>query len=306
MATCDYQSIMNAAIANSPTVQPKPICWTGAVCTGSQFTIPIGVLIDISTLPKLTGIWIPPNLSLDTYSYLDTTPLTERLPPIKLPAGLYTDLANNVEYNYHKVTKIMAYLDKPWNSHVLSCCTGKAIDGASMSSCGMWWGKIGNNGMCDDVMDSYCNTHPTDPKCSCYSIPPNPKDNVANIALKANPSCWSQTCATKGYMPSNLITKVCPSFKVCIQDISLPGTNNILKDYKIIQDCSTTVLAPEVIAGNPNPTNTPPIDKPMAIAPDYTNIMYMFIAFLCIMLVYLAIYPINEYTVNNKTSVQVY
>jgi hypothetical protein len=240
---CDQLTLLNRQLSTNPLDQPNALFWDGPSCSGQQMALPQGNVTNMYSLPlgpnRIDSLWVPPDSDVAvTYnggSYIFTP-------------GLYGNL-DDTPVKVNNITSINVRKTGEWMDHVAACCTGKVAAGATPESCGMWWGKTNNNGMCDDIMESYCTTHPDDPKCSCYAVPIEDKDDLATRALKANPSCWSANCSTKGYLPSNLINKPCPNVKICKQDISLPGSNNIVKDNQYIQDCSDHIIAPQITPG---------------------------------------------------------
>jgi len=220
--------------------EPNALIWAVQNCNGAQTIVSPGEYktLDGTNVGRnnIDSMWIPPNMEMDVYNGPD---FTEASATYK--GGLYTDLnnprINNVGIN--SIDSLKLRRTKPWTDHLISCCMGDVVGGASPEKCGTYWGK-GNNamGLCDSLMETYCKAHPSDEKCSCYSMPEKPDDPIEVKVLKANPKCWSQTCSVSGYMPSNLVNQQCPNIKICKQDISALGTNNIVQNNLYVQDCS--------------------------------------------------------------------
>lgn len=86
----------------------------------------------------------------------------------------------------------------------------------------------------ESVVLPYCANNPNDPVCSCYLPAPDyiPKE------LGGLTKCWSQQCATSGYVPMNMRGD-CPNITVCRQDLGVSGEANRLTNNVIVQNCAT-------------------------------------------------------------------
>lgn len=296
---CDITSLNNSNIKYN---EPNSLFWTGENCSGLQMSLPNGDYPKLTNVTRIggndiDGLWVPPNMEIDVFNDVNYGNLIGTYGP-----GLYSDLNKSGIAQNNTIESIKLRKTKTWNEHLTDCCTGKSINGASPEVCGTWWGKSQNaTGVCDDVMEMYCDPNgpnKDNPKCSCYSVPDSPNDTIDIKLLKAQPKCWSSTCSTKGYLPSNMINSTCPNVKICKQEFSLPGGQNILENNQFIQDCSDTIIAPTVTtngqtinnSNNPatnnpvtnNPTKYPPIKNNEA-AESNNNLYYYIIILFIIM-----------------------
>jgi hypothetical protein len=259
---CDLTSLNNKYLTYA---EPSPLFWDTANCAGTQMTLKPGeyTTLDGQRLGRnmIDAIWVPPNMSIDVYDGINYSAGMGHYDP-----GLYADLDNpRIGLGKNAIDSLKITRTKPWSDHLAACCTGKVTNGATPEMCGMWWGKgTDASGVCDELMENYCEANPDDSKCSCYGVPELDTDTLDVKLLKAQPKCWSQKCSTSGYLPSNMIGSTCPNVKICKQDINLPGSNNILQDNQYIQDCSDTYVAPSTTPDTPPITTpgTPPITTP--------------------------------------------
>jgi hypothetical protein len=292
---CDLTTINNAMIGID---EPNGLFWSGVNCSGMQLSLPEG---DYSTLAgkrvgndAVSGLWVPPNMELDVFDNVNfQTPLGTYKPGL-----LYADLNNpNMGAGRNQIASLKLRRTKTWHDHLANCCTGKVANGATPETCGQWWGKgAAANGVCDDIMETYCSpTGPNvdSPKCSCYSVPSSSNDSIDVKLLKSQPKCWSETCSTKGYLPSNMTNSTCPNVKICKQEFSIPGSQNIMTDNKYIQDCSETIAVPVVTtggqvlpppsAGTPASTaNTGDSVPAASSSPSMLVYLFIFIAFIVV------------------------
>jgi len=237
---CDSRS------TNITYQEPNAIFWSSPNCSGRQMELTAGEYPNLDNAPITNGIrigindidsmWIPPNMTATVY---DSRNFGNQLGTYS--AGLYSDLNNPRLYaGRNQIDSIKITRKMPWIDHLTNCCTGKVSNGATPQSCGMFWGKGNDLGLCDDLMETYCKNpaHQNDAKCSCYGVPVMKDDPLDVRLIKAQPKCWSEKCATYGYLPSNMVKSPCPDVKICKQDIRLPGSNNIVRENQYIQDCS--------------------------------------------------------------------
>lgn len=264
---CDLVTINNAMLRID---EPSALFWNGPNCTGIQMSLQQG---DYSTLDgrrigndSISGMWVPPNMELDVFDNVNfQTPLGTYKPGV-----LYADLDNpNIGAGKKQISSLKLRRTSSWTDHLAACCTGKVANGATPETCGQWWGKGQDaNGVCDDIMEAYCDptgSNADSPKCSCYSVPDSPNDSLDVKLLKAQPKCWSATCSTKGYLPSNMTNSTCPNVKICRQDFAIPGSQNIMENNQYIQDCSETIIPPAI-------TNTGQVLNPQdSVPPDSSN-----------------------------------
>ena len=223
---CDNKSLGTKYIKYN---EPNAVLWQHQGCGGIQRSVGVGTH---RTTGHFDSMWIPPNMKATVLNVVD---------------GGNRQFSNTgyISGNVGNPNGIQLTRLRSWNDHLTNCCTGKVTNGATPETCGQWWGKTDNMGLCDSIMETYCDDpkNKTNAKCSCYGVPNTPSDDLEARLLKAQPKCWSAICASRGYLPSNMATSKCPDVQICKQNISLPGHNNILKDNDYIQDCSQTNVA---------------------------------------------------------------
>jgi hypothetical protein len=226
---CDSHQLASKYIRYS---EPSIVTWAGAGCTGRQGYGEASGTYQLN--PAIQGIWIPPHVDADL---LDAggQPFAGDRAGGKASGGYYETPGG--------FSQVSITTRKPWMDHLTDCCTGKVSNGATPETCGAYWGKSDNQGLCDSIMEDHCDKaeNTEDPKCSCYGVPIEPDDDLEVRLLKAQPKCWSDTCAKRGYLPSNMIGSQCPNVQICKQDIQIPGSHNIMDDNQYIQDCSQTI-----------------------------------------------------------------
>lgn len=98
----------------------------------------------------------------------------------------------------------------------------------------------------ESIIQSFCAKNPDDPICTCYADAPSYIPNE----VRGMPKCWSQKCATTGYVPVNMRGD-CPDITVCQQALDVAGTYNKLTSNVIIQNCKTD---PVPTPGSPGST----------------------------------------------------
>lgn len=262
---CDSESIFKSKIGYG---EPDAVFWTDINCKGQQFELGLGeyqlptatkygVILQPNTID---GFWIPPNMKL-TVTYSNNKIAT-------YDGRLYADLSNPlIAAPKNSISKLKLERVKPWSKFLADCCAKNVKEGATPETCGNYWTTGTDNiGVCDSLMNDYCKVYPDSDQCTCYSIPSESGDTLDIKLLKANPPCWSDKCSKYGYIPSNLTGKSCPNVKVCKQQMNLPGSNNLLKDNSLIQDCSTDINI------NPGNNGTPDLpDLPNSVDPDNNN-----------------------------------
>ncbi len=138
------------------------------------------------------------------------------------------------------------------------CCMGQAGDDRDI--CDVI--KLsGETEPCDVFMNSYCNDHPTDPYCGCYSknitaelqkLPPNLKQYES--ILSAQPRCWVPGCTTS-YMPKPLRGTMQCDITICQQDTKIVGQDNVIEEYNGQLYCDNRPKPPPP---PPPPTTTTP------------------------------------------------
>lgn len=109
----------------------------------------------------------------------------------------------------------------------LQCCKGDS--NFPQSVCGPFFGPA-NQGSCDSIMVSYCQTNPTDKLCACI-----------NSSLPV-PECNARDCRLTNAMKlSNQISNQCSGVNLtCLQFFNLsPGAkNNVVNGNTIEQNCN--------------------------------------------------------------------
>lgn len=79
--------------------------------------------------------------------------------------------------------------------------------------------------VCDSYVNTYCNSHPTDPFCACIRSPAQVKGIV-------NPKCVDSKCLTTGYLTTAMKNTNCPSIVDCSIQTSLQN-NGVLLSYTV-------------------------------------------------------------------------
>ncbi len=106
-----------------------------------------------------------------------------------------------------------------------------------------------NPGKCDDSVMAYCNSvayvtrlaggAKKDPLCGCLR-----PHSSRFFAAGTNPVCYDKKCFRHGYRTVNMAVppygtaSPCPSVINCIQTIDVEGSNNIISDVRLSQDCA--------------------------------------------------------------------
>lgn len=245
--------------------EPNALVWSEPNCGGSQHSVPVGNYTLLANYKigndTISGLWVPPNMKLVVY---DNINFTEPLGSYQ--AGFYKNLDNpRLASGNRQIASMQLVRQRDWSDHLALCCTGS--DQVTPDQCGEFWGKGKlTNGVCDAVMERYCDPYgpnAADEKCSCYGPPPLSTDTPDVKLLKALPVCWSATCAAKGYVPSNMKGAKCPDVKVCIQNFAIPGSNNIATDNTNLQDCSSKYAVSTGPTSGTQPTGgTQPTTQP--------------------------------------------
>lgn len=93
------------------------------------------------------------------------------------------------------------------------------------------------NELNESVVQTFCDKNPNDPMCSCYKKAPD----YIPAELRGLPSCWNDTCATKGFIPVNM-RGPCPSMVICQQNLPTGGDSNVLSKNLLVQSCSSASL----------------------------------------------------------------
>lgn len=111
----------------------------------------------------------------------------------------------------------------------------------------------------DSTVAAYCKNNPKDIFCSCYSSPPS----AIPQEISGIPQCWSQACATSGYIPTNLRNQSCPPVTICTQNFVTAGSQNQLTQNINLIDCSrpTTVNVPPSSSSIPTQVIVTPTDE---------------------------------------------
>jgi hypothetical protein len=124
------------------------------------------------------------------------------------------------------------------------------------------------NSLCDSYMNEYCPNHPENPFCSCYNVDSeiaklSPQLLPYKTILQAQPKCWFPTCANTGYKNVQLRQPVTCSIKICTNQTTVSGDNNILTNSggQLICDGNDKPLAPPSTTPPPN-TTLPPSTNP--------------------------------------------
>jgi len=117
--------------------------------------------------------------------------------------------APNYDPGWHSIDTVEIQLRKSWDQFKVDCCMGKE-DPRICSS------MIPQSDYCDNIMHTYCQAHPTDPVCACFS--PN---------AIAPAACFYAPCTTGGYKTQNdeYNAQHCPSRIDCNQYINLSKTS---------------------------------------------------------------------------------
>lgn len=132
-------------------------------------------------------------------------------------------------------------------SAITANCTSQA--GLSTAFCQSWCKD--NPAICDTAVNTWCNTHPTDPYCSCLKSPAQVKGII-------NPKCVDQKCITGGYLTTDMINSNCPSVVTCTIKNSLTNSGVIISnEVPITQNCgNTTIISGSGTTSTPNPAST--------------------------------------------------
>lgn len=287
---CTLDSI-NKFMSN-PASEPSAIFWTDPNCRGTQHTLPVGNYSLLANYKlgndTISGIWVPPNMKLEVYDNINyTEPLGVYQP------GFYKDLDSpKIASGNRQIASMKLVRERDWADHLVLCCKGS--NEVTPEQCGEFWGK-GKliNGVCDSVMEQYCDPYgpnAADEKCSCYGPPPLSTDTPDVKLLKSRPDCWSATCSAKGYIPSNMKGAKCPDVKVCIQNFAIPGSNNIATENTNLQDCSSKFA----LDTNPNDGKQPATEPVFPPANPKSNDNTMLIVLLVFLVLIMNIYLITR------------
>lgn len=114
----------------------------------------------------------------------------------------------------------------------VSCCMG----GIDPKLCPL--GLTPQSQSCDVFMTGWCQSHPTDPRCSCV------------MSEMSCPNKFDKSCMAKvGYKTKDMVGTPCPSIMNCTQFLSLsPGAQNLATNVE--QNCSsnTNTTPPSISA----------------------------------------------------------
>jgi hypothetical protein len=299
---CDINTIIKNNITSK---EPGIILWDNANCNGEQVQLSAGYYPDVTYnintsyatgWEGIVGMWVPPNMVVTGYDRknYDSASTTG-----DYPSGLYPNLDNPKTTNLgaKQIASLQVNRTKRWNEHLVNCCSGKAINGATPAVCGDYWGKgPGKGEECDELVSTFCTYRANDPRCSCYSQQDLPENTTTENLIRRVPICYSKSCSLRGYVPTSLTTENCPPVTVCEKQITTDVTNiNIVPcgpDGKQIFTPSQPVIPVPVTPVPIEPTHV--IDIPPVAIPDTTSAtsstsLYYIIMFLFICVV-LSIY----------------
>jgi hypothetical protein len=263
-------------MAASSTDMPEVRIWSGKGCSGSDYVLKgTSEIRDLGGF-KIHSIFIPPVYRAELYSgagftgdKIELKGGIPRIDPKDRPAQGKFDL------DATKSVKIIA--QSSWHDFRISCCSKNVSAGANNVICGAYWGNH-PSGMCDPVMDEYCQFNPSERVCSCYGYlnPPTTEDDELERLLKTKPSCYVKDCNIYGYQPTGIRQTRCPSIKVCKQLIDLRGDSNILKNVETTQHCEDTA----VIGGSKSETENT-VDESSSL-----GIYFIFFVFFLLLVVF--------------------
>jgi len=246
--------------------EPNAFFWNFPGCQGTKtMSLPPGDYVSLYEwrndptkigLNDIDGLWVPPNMTVQLFNEWNYQGANATFEP-----GLHADLNNpNRGIGRNMADSIKIHRTRPWRDFLVDCCRGRNdIAGVNPTSCGKFWGNT-TDGSCNAVMDQYCTEYPNDIACSCYSVPILDTDPEDIKRAKVRPDCWSQKCATAGYIPTNLRGRPCPDIKICKQNIDLLGSNNMTTSSQFIQDCSDR--STNITSSAPVTSNLPTSNQP--------------------------------------------
>ncbi len=87
------------------------------------------------------------------------------------------------------------------------------------------------DGTCDQAMQTWCNSHPASPICTCIKSP------LADPKYGINPKCNDRNCIDTGYLTSNMRSTNCPDITNCDVQTKLLNSGVQLAGVVINQSC---------------------------------------------------------------------
>lgn len=153
----------------------------------------------------------------------------------------------------------------------VNCCTGQY----GTNNCPL--GLTPQSGQCDQFMVNWCQTHSSDPRCSCIM-------SEMTCPNKFDTNCIKQN----GYRTNDMAKTPCPSIMNCTQFLSLsPGAQSLATGVQ--QDCKSTISSSTDVSANigtPNIGVTPVSDALSSYSMEYIILIFLFLLIVILASVY--------------------
>ncbi len=275
--------------------------WTNTNFSGTASPVQYG------SYPSLTPTGIAPN----TASSLKVGPLTDVYlyslvnfdgTMVKISSGDIPNLGSPYNFN-DKLRSLKVVFAEPPMATQVACCRGTNnapcgpyLPGTGRcdqvmlnycpsvmdAGCRDWASK--NPGTADDMVTTWCKTHPSDPFCSCILSPVQTK-------MIVNPKCIDAQCLLGGYQTLGMKQTACPSVVTCNMQIDARNSGTQLAtSIPVEQNCganSTTSMNTKSTDTTNNYTGA------AANQPSMSTGVILFLVFLFMLLIAVVTYVVG-------------
>ncbi len=144
------------------------------------------------------------------------------------------------------------------------------------------------NGVCDVDVQSWCNSHPSDPYCACIKSP------LQDPRYGINPKCNDRKCIDGGYITQNMRNTNCPDITNCEVQTAMMNSGVQLSGVTINQSCGKSSGGSSGGSSDSGGNGIDAAASALSAAVDSNSFLVFFIFILTVLLAVIVGYAITK------------